>query len=212
MTSEAIPERLIVQARGGDPAALGRLLELYRNYLKLVARSLIGTALRVKMEPSDLVQETFLKAHRDFAGFEGRGEPEVMAWLRRILARTLADQVKHHRRKGRDLQRQESLDVLLDRSDETIHLALASYAASPSVGRNGDAIGRNGDAIWAETGTRLDWTDRPNPARRRRSPGPAGPRAGSAAGPARCERRRPGRGRPRATCRGSGGGIRAARG
>ena len=83
MTSELIPEQLIVQARGGDQAALGRLLELYRNYLRLVARSLIGAALRVKLEPSDLVQETFLKAHRDFAGFAGRSEPELVAWLRR---------------------------------------------------------------------------------------------------------------------------------
>ena len=132
MTSEAIPEQLIAQARGGDPAALGRLLELYRNYLRLVARSLIGVALRVKLEPSDLVQETFLKAHREFAGFAGRGEHELVAWLRRILARTVADQVKHHRRMGRDLQRQESLDLLLERSDETIHHALASYEASPS--------------------------------------------------------------------------------
>jgi RNA polymerase sigma-70 factor (ECF subfamily) len=132
MTSEAIPERLIEQARGGDAAALGRLLELYRNYLKLVARSLIGAALRLKVEPSDPVQETFLKAHRDFAGFAGRGEPELIAWLRRILARTVADQVKHHRRKGRDHMRQESLDLLLDRSDAAIHQALASHAGSPS--------------------------------------------------------------------------------
>ena len=98
VTSEAIPDQLIAQARGGDPAALGMLLELYRNYLRLVARSLIGAALRVKLEPSDLVQETLLKAHRDFADFEGRGERELVAWLRRTLAWTLADQVKHHRR------------------------------------------------------------------------------------------------------------------
>ena len=134
MTSEAIPDELIVQARGGDEAALGTLLELYRNYLRLVARSLIGVALRVKLEPSDLVQETFLKAHREFAGFAGQGEPELVAWLRRILSRTLADQVKHHRRKGRDLQRQESLDALLDRSGLTIQNALASHASSPSEG------------------------------------------------------------------------------
>jgi RNA polymerase sigma-70 factor (ECF subfamily) len=134
MTGEATPDRLIDAARGGDAAALGRLLELYRNYLKLVARSLIGSALRVKLEPSDLVQETFLKAHRDFAGFEGRGERELVAWLRRTLGRTLADQVKHHRRKGRDLHRQESLDQLLERSDATIQHALASRATSPSEG------------------------------------------------------------------------------
>ncbi len=132
MASEAMPEQLIEQARGGDPAALGRLLELYRNYLKLVARSLVGAALRVKVEPSDLVQETFLKTHREFAGFASQSEPELVAWLRRILTRTVADQVKHHRRMGCDLQRQESLDLLLERSDEIIHHALASYGASPS--------------------------------------------------------------------------------
>jgi RNA polymerase sigma-70 factor (ECF subfamily) len=132
--NDSVPGQLIAQARDGDPAALGHLLDLYRNYLKLVARSLVGVALRVKLEPSDLVQETFLKAHREFAGFAGQGETELIAWLRRILARTVADQVKHHRRKGRDLQRQESLDILLERSDATLHQALASHAASPSEG------------------------------------------------------------------------------
>jgi RNA polymerase sigma-70 factor (ECF subfamily) len=132
LTSEASPDQLIALAQGGDQAALGRLLELYRNYLRLVARSLIGVALRMKLEPSDLVQETFLKAHREFGGFVGQNERELVAWLRRILARTLADQVKHHRRKGRDHQRQESLDLLLERSDATLHQALASHTASPS--------------------------------------------------------------------------------
>ena len=113
---------------------MGTLTGLYRNYLRLVARSLTGVALRVKLEPSDLIQETFLKAHREFAGFAGRSEHELVAWLRRILARTLADQVKHHRRKGRDLQREESLDLLLARSDVTIQNALASRVSSPSEG------------------------------------------------------------------------------
>lgn len=126
MTSEAIPDQLIAQVRSGDQAALGRLLELYRNYLRLVARSLIGAALRVKLDPSDLVQETFLKAHREFEGFAGRSEPELMAWLRRILARTLADQVKLLRRKGRNYQRQESLDQLLERSDAATLILLRS--------------------------------------------------------------------------------------
>ncbi|MGO9921084.1 MAG: sigma-70 family RNA polymerase sigma factor [Isosphaeraceae bacterium] len=134
MSGEANPEILIAQARGGDDAALGALLELYRNYLRLVARSLMGVALRAKVEPSDLIQETFLKAHRDFAGFAGQSEREFVAWLRRILARTLADEVKYQRRKGRDLGRQESLDLLLERSGLAIENALASHAISPSEG------------------------------------------------------------------------------
>jgi RNA polymerase sigma-70 factor (ECF subfamily) len=66
------PERLLEKARRGDASARGELLELYRNYLRLVARSLISSAGRVKLEPSDLVQETFLKAHREFTQFAGR--------------------------------------------------------------------------------------------------------------------------------------------
>jgi RNA polymerase sigma-70 factor (ECF subfamily) len=151
VTSEAIPDQLIAQARDGDSAALGRLLELYRNYLRLVARSLIGVALRVKAEPSDLIQETFLKAHREFAGFKGQGEHELIAWLRRILATTLADHVKHHRRKGRDFQRQESLDQLLERSDAAVHRALASHTASPSNG----AVRREQAVLLADAVDRL---------------------------------------------------------
>ena len=151
MASEATPEQLIEQARGGDPAAVGRLLELYRNYLKLVARSLVGAALRVKVEPSDLVQETFLKAHREFGGFAGQREHELVAWLRRILARTVADQVKHHRRMGRDLLRQESLDQLLERSDTAVHRALASHSASPSNG----AVRREQAVLLADAVDRL---------------------------------------------------------
>ena len=151
MTSASTPNQLIARARLGDEAALGTLLELYRNYLRLVARSLIGVALRVKEEPSDLIQETFLKAHREFAGFAGQGEPELIAWLRRILATTLADHVKHHRRKGRDLQRQESPDQLLERSDAAVHRALASHASSPSNG----AVRRERAVLLADAVDRL---------------------------------------------------------
>jgi RNA polymerase sigma-70 factor (ECF subfamily) len=125
-------ERLLEDARAGNAAARGELLELYRNYLRLVARSLISSALRVKLEPSDLVQGTFLKAHREFTQFAGRSEPELVAWLRRILVRSLANQVKHHRRQARNHQRQESLEALLDRSSISIQQALASSISSPS--------------------------------------------------------------------------------
>src|SRR5947209_4385209 len=127
-----MPGLLLEQARGGNETALGQLLELYRNYLRLVARSLIGGALRVKLDPSDLVQETFLKAHRDFGQFAGGTERELVAWLRQILVRSLTNLVKHHRRRARDHQRQESLDHLLEQSDLSLQSALATRAQSPS--------------------------------------------------------------------------------
>jgi RNA polymerase sigma-70 factor, ECF subfamily len=130
--SVAILELLLSQARAGDLPALGRLLELYRNYLRLLARSLIRPPLQVQLDASDLVQETFLKAHREFAQFAGSGERELVAWLRQILVRTLANQAKHHKTRGRDQRRQESLDVLLDRSSLAIQAQLADSIASPS--------------------------------------------------------------------------------
>ena len=130
--SLAVPELLLTQARAGDLPAQGRLLELYRNYLRLVARTIIGQALRVRLDASDLVQETFLKAHQEFGQFLGGTEPELVSWLRQILVRTLANQARHHRRQGRDYQRQEPLEVLLERSSSGVQRALAAPLSSPS--------------------------------------------------------------------------------
>lgn len=52
--SDVMPEQLLERARSGDEAALGPLRELYCNYLRLVARALIGQALRVRLDASDL--------------------------------------------------------------------------------------------------------------------------------------------------------------
>ena len=139
---KVIPDLLLAQARAGNVAALGRLLELYRNYLRLLARAMIGQALRVRLDASDLVQETFLKAHREFRQFMGSTEPELTAWLRQILVRTLANQARHHRRKGRDYHRDEPLEALLERSSIEAQRALAAPLSSPSslVGRREQAV------------------------------------------------------------------------
>ena len=93
---------------------------------------MIGQALRVRLDASDLVQETFLKAHQEFSHFLGGTEPELVAWLRQILVRTLANQARHHRRHGRDYQRDEPLEVLLERSSSGVQRALAAPLSSPS--------------------------------------------------------------------------------
>ena len=132
-THDAIPEQLLERARAGDTEALGRLLELYRNYLGLVARTLIGQALQIRLDQSDLVQETFLLASREFGQFLGSTEPELVAWLRRILVNALATQAKYHRRQGRDYRREEPLEAMLGRSGEAAHRVLAVPSLSPSA-------------------------------------------------------------------------------
>ncbi len=85
MTAEE-PETLITEARNGSDRALGQLLELYRSYLMLLARVQVGQSLQSKVDPSDLVQETYLQAQRHFGGFRGASEAELMGWLRKIMA------------------------------------------------------------------------------------------------------------------------------
>jgi RNA polymerase sigma-70 factor (ECF subfamily) len=139
---EAMPELLLERARAGDATARGHLLELYRNYLRLMARALISQPLRVRLDASDLVQETFLKAYREFPSFLGSTEPELAAWLRQILVRGLADQVKQHRASKRDYRREEPMEVILDRSSLAIQQALATPISSPSshVSRREQAV------------------------------------------------------------------------
>ena len=91
---DLMPVRLLEQARGGDAAALGRLLELYRNYLRLVARSLIGTAAAAAARPLRPGPGDVPRGPPRLPGSPARGEPELVAWLRRILVDNLADQVR----------------------------------------------------------------------------------------------------------------------
>jgi RNA polymerase sigma-70 factor (ECF subfamily) len=131
--SQSDPEQLLFLARNGDVAALGRLLERYRGYLGLLARLQIGRRLQGKADTGDLVQETFLKAARDFAAFRGDTEDELAGWLRQILACSVANLVRHYlgtRRRDQRLER-ELVDEL-DRSSRALDGGLLARGSSPS--------------------------------------------------------------------------------
>ena len=88
---------LIQRARQGDAECRDRLFELCRGYLGFAARAQVESWLRVKVDSSDLVQQTMLEAHRDFDRFQGHSEQEWLAWLRKILAHNVADFIRHYR-------------------------------------------------------------------------------------------------------------------
>jgi RNA polymerase sigma-70 factor (ECF subfamily) len=127
------PEQLLQEARGGDAATLGRLLELYRRYLALLARVQIGQRLQGKVDASDLVQETFLEAHRNFARFRGSSEPELVRWLRQILAANLADLLRRYLgTQGRDVRLEREIEDAFDRSSVLLDRGLVAPQSSPS--------------------------------------------------------------------------------
>ena len=132
------PEQLLAAARQGQREQLGALLELYRNYLQLVARTQIDLHLQARLNPSDLVQDTFLEAFRDFGQFRGATEAELLGWLRRILvhnlARVVEKQLMADKRNAR--RREVSLEQRLrslEHSTAKVEAALLSQGSSPSA-------------------------------------------------------------------------------
>lgn len=127
------PEQLLRLAQGGDEPAMGQLLELYRDYLALLARLQIGRRLQGKVDASDLVQETFLKAHRDFPQFRGTSEAEWVSWLRQILAGNLAHLVRRYcGTQARDVRLERALEGELSQSSQLLDRGLVAPQSSPS--------------------------------------------------------------------------------
>jgi RNA polymerase sigma-70 factor (ECF subfamily) len=107
-------------------------LEPFRKYLLVLAELHLDRRLRGKLDPSDMVQQTMLRAVSALAGVRDP-RPEVLAaWLRRILARTLADAVKHYDRDKCDVGLERSIEADLDRSASGFAAWLAADHTSPS--------------------------------------------------------------------------------
>lgn len=124
---------LLDQARGGSAIATGQLLENYTSYLTLLARVQIGRRLQGKADPGDIVQETFLEAHRQMRNFRGTTEAELLAWLRRILAGQIALMLRRYLgTKGRDVKMERELAVQIDQSSMIMDGGFVATHSTPS--------------------------------------------------------------------------------
>src|SRR5262245_60413606 len=102
--------RWIGEARAGSGEALGQALEACRAYLYLIAQKELDPDLLAKGSASDLVQETFVEAQRDFGQFRGTTDDEWRAWLRRLLLNNVANFTRRYRTEKRQLGREVALD------------------------------------------------------------------------------------------------------
>ena len=131
-------------------ADAGRILEPFRPYLRVLAQVHLDSRLRGKLDPVDVVQQVLLRACMAFDQLRDRSPAVVTAWLRKILARTLADVVRDFERDRRDIDRERSLEAALDRSSAQLGVFLAADQSSPSerAARNEELL-RLADALCA---------------------------------------------------------------
>lgn len=113
-------------------ASSADLLQPFRPYLRVLAELHLDRRLRGKLDASDIVQQTLVRAYPAIEDLRQR-QPEVLAaWLRRILASTLADAVRHYERDKRDVGLEIALQAGIDRSSSNLSDWLAASQPSPS--------------------------------------------------------------------------------
>lgn len=109
-----------------------RTLEARRAYLCLLARTQIGVRWQGKIDPSDIVQQTLLKACERQDQFRGTDQGSFLAWLRQILANQLAESMRRFKTDRRDVDREKSLEARIEESSMQLGSWLAAEQSSPS--------------------------------------------------------------------------------
>jgi RNA polymerase sigma-70 factor (ECF subfamily) len=123
-------------------------IEHFRSYLRLLAGLQVGPRLRARLDPSDLVQQTLLKAHQAREQFRGGSAAAMAAWLRQILARTLADAARDLGRERRDVSRERSLEAALEESSQRLGQWLADSGLAPNeVAERNEQVVRLAEAL-----------------------------------------------------------------
>jgi RNA polymerase sigma-70 factor, ECF subfamily len=119
--------------------AFDQELNRYRSYLLLLARMQLDARPRLKLDASDIVQQTLLEAHTK--QFQGDREG-FAAWLRKSLANNIRDSLRRARRQRRDVTREQSLEAAIDQSSERVAGCLAADQTSLTgrVIRNEDLL------------------------------------------------------------------------
>ena len=117
---------LFQRARSGDDSALWRLSEQLRPYLKAVVRQDIGQHLRGKVDDSDIVQQSMVRAVNKFSEFEGASVAQWQAWLVAIAHNETRNTVRYWHQQRRNAGRE------MDNGGSRNHWEPAADESSPS--------------------------------------------------------------------------------
>jgi RNA polymerase sigma-70 factor (ECF subfamily) len=111
MKESRTANELLGQALQGDREALGRLLEGERAALHHLAERQLAGRIAVRVDPSDIIQQTFFEAFRSFPQFAGQDVRELVAWLQSILDHKVAGAIRDHALiQKRSVSRERSMD------------------------------------------------------------------------------------------------------
>ena len=107
-SSEA--DRLLGEAARGDPERFGALLERCRTRLRRMVALRLDPRLHGRIDPSDVIQETYLEASARLAEYLQKPTMPFFLWLRFLAGQKLVTLHRHHLgRQMRDAGREVAL-------------------------------------------------------------------------------------------------------
>jgi RNA polymerase sigma-70 factor (ECF subfamily) len=87
---------LLVQAGGGDQNAIAALFARHHDRLEQMVRLRMDRRLQGRIDPADVLQETFMEAVRRVGEFAREPSTSVYLWLRCLTAQKLIDLTRRH--------------------------------------------------------------------------------------------------------------------
>jgi RNA polymerase sigma-70 factor (ECF subfamily) len=112
-----------------EMALLGQLWEEYRPRLLAMLSRRIDPALTVRVDPEEVLADTFLDASRDWRRFRSRDDMSAYAWMYRLALDRLIETWRRETRGRRDLRRNRPWP---EQSSVALGLSLVGPATSPS--------------------------------------------------------------------------------
>jgi RNA polymerase sigma-70 factor (ECF subfamily) len=119
--SDSETDRLLDKAGAGDLAAVNQLLVSHRPRLRTMVQLRLDPRVAARVDPSDVVQETLIEAHRRFARYLRERPLPFYPWLRQLAWDRLVHlHQKHLTARKRSVRREVAIAPLL--SDDSAAL------------------------------------------------------------------------------------------
>jgi RNA polymerase sigma-70 factor (ECF subfamily) len=128
--------KLLEEARQGDRKAIGELLDHYRARLRRMVALRIDRRMQGRIDPSDVIQETYLEASNRLADYLRDPTMPFFIWLRFLTGQRLAMLHRHHLGiQARDAGREVSIyyGALPEATSAALAARLVGRLTSPSV-------------------------------------------------------------------------------
>jgi len=111
---------------------LGQAFEEYREKLERMIAFRMDPSFQSRIEPADVIQESFFEASRRFSEFQSQSAVPLFVWIRQRVLQTLVDMQRAHSREKRSVFLESRIPEANDYQSTSLSLARMFIANVPT--------------------------------------------------------------------------------